>query len=342
MGVVAPERLASRRAGIDTGCILGPAVQAIVVKRRCIIDQADVPSLLADWSIRTIETVCATGRVETDRYDFKRQLPDGETLTKLCCSFANSAGGFVVVGVREDGGGFSPTGMPPDTRIAESFGQKLRADPSIPYEPPKPIAVPETVNVIYVFHIPQSPKRPHLPMDRDKRYFWKRTNAGCEQMTLEEVRSLFLDYEGRRRLLALLYWHINSFRITASLATSLSIGKMPPPGPDINGIDQIVPDLWPLLHDHPELIDLLFSVRLWARAMAEDASLARLHMATVGKDVKPTFLGEYVKNMAERGRRGVELADALLATLDTKFEIEPSLRYQPSGTVAALIRDAEY
>jgi hypothetical protein len=301
-----------------------------------------VPSELSDWNFEVIEEICATGRVETDRYDFKRMLPNGEALTKLCCAFANSLGGFIIVGVREESGSFKPFGIAPDLNIATTFGQKFRADPSILYEPPKAIEVPGSDNVIYVFHILRSDSRPHLPADRDKRFFWKRTSSGCEQMSLEEVRSLFIDYEGRRRLIALLYWHINSFRITADLATSLSNGKTPPPGPDIEGIERIIPEVWPLLHDEHDIVDRLMSVRHWAKSMAADAAHIRMQCTNTLGIVRTQAINSYVKLAADKGRRGTELADHLLAALDEKFGTEASLHYRPSPQVVALMRDSEY
>ena len=158
----------------------------------------------------------------------------------------------------------------------------------------------------YVFHVPQSEFRPHWPMDRDKRYFWKRTNAGCEQMTLEEIRALFLDTEGRRRLVALLYWHIQTFRITAELAKTLSTGKVPPPSPDIDVIDQIIPDLWPLLHGDPELVDLLLKQfarrKSYQRKFGMDCfrSLFSLSAASLRQRLIPDCFADHQKRAADR------------------------------------------
>ena len=54
--------------------------------------------------------------------------------------------------------------------------------------PPNVISIPDSKNKIYVFEIPKSPKRPHIPSQTEKRYFYKRHGSNCTQMTLEEIR----------------------------------------------------------------------------------------------------------------------------------------------------------
>lgn len=60
-----------------------------------------VPESADGWTYDLIKEFAATGQVETDHHDFKHQLPDGDALTKACCAFANSLGGFMVVGVKQ-------------------------------------------------------------------------------------------------------------------------------------------------------------------------------------------------------------------------------------------------
>src|SRR5207247_507807 len=137
--------------------------------------------------------------------DFKFNLPDAGNLTKICCAFANSQGGFVVVGVKELAGGFHVEGIAPDGELAKRFADKLHAVPSIDFSSPRDISVPGTSKMIYVFHIPRSAVRPHIPQAPDKGLFWKRTPGGCEHMTYDEIQEQFLRYEERREKLKLLF-----------------------------------------------------------------------------------------------------------------------------------------
>src|SRR5205814_1623657 len=150
-----------------------------------------------------IEEWCASGQVETDRHDFKYGLPPAENVTKLCCGLANSRGGFVILGVKERSGHHVPEGIDQDSEVAHDFGQKLKGDPSIYFEPPRMLHTANPSKVLYVFHVPLSGERPHYDPLAQK--FWKRTNTGSEAMTLDEIRSQFMNYEERRSLLKLLF-----------------------------------------------------------------------------------------------------------------------------------------
>jgi predicted HTH transcriptional regulator len=59
-----------------------------------------IPSTLNDWTYQTIEALCSVGQSESDRHDFKFNLAELHNATKICCAFANTFGGFIVVGVR--------------------------------------------------------------------------------------------------------------------------------------------------------------------------------------------------------------------------------------------------
>ena len=49
-----------------------------------------IPERLEDWTYKVIEGLLARNIGESDRHDFKSNLPDSITLTKICCAFANS------------------------------------------------------------------------------------------------------------------------------------------------------------------------------------------------------------------------------------------------------------
>ena len=74
---------------------------------------------------------------ETDTYDFKEKLPSAITLTKICCAFANTKGGFVIVGIKEDGPGFKIEGIDKDKDLANEFGQKPHPASTIYFDSPK-------------------------------------------------------------------------------------------------------------------------------------------------------------------------------------------------------------
>jgi hypothetical protein len=145
------------------------------------------------------------GQSESDRHDFKFNLAELHNATKICCAFANTFGGFIVVGVKDAGPAkFLVVGLEPDKELYGKFITKVKADPDIAISQPKTINIPNSSKLMYVLEIPQSPRRPHLPSPIDQRVFWKRQGSDCVQMTLEEIRYQMNTYEEKREKLALL------------------------------------------------------------------------------------------------------------------------------------------
>jgi predicted HTH transcriptional regulator len=164
-----------------------------------------VPIILGDWHFEAVKALCAAGYPESDRHDFKRNLPEPKGLTKLACAFANTFGGFIVLGVSETAKrSFEPEGIEPDGEIYGKFHAKIRAEPEIAVSYPRQIEVPNSKNVLYVLEVFQSTRRPHLSSPEDERYFWKRVGSSCRRMTLEEVRQQMLSLEEKREKLSLI------------------------------------------------------------------------------------------------------------------------------------------
>jgi hypothetical protein len=163
-----------------------------------------VPETLAGWTFETVQTLCVAGQPESDRHDFKFNLAELKNPTKICCAFANSLGGFIVVGVKDKNKIFEIIGLEPDKELYGKFLSKIKADPNIDIPQPKTIGVSGSNKLLYIFHVLQSTRRPHLPSVPDQRVFWKRQGSDCVQMTLEEIRYQMNTYEEKREKLALL------------------------------------------------------------------------------------------------------------------------------------------
>ena len=69
-----------------------------------------IPGALSEWTVDNVRSLLMQGVFESDRFDFKERLPDPKDadgklrLRKTCAAFANSAGGFLVFGVKDDRG----------------------------------------------------------------------------------------------------------------------------------------------------------------------------------------------------------------------------------------------
>lgn len=132
-----------------------------------------IPDSLDGWNYDIITQLIDNKVVENEILDFKLDLPDANTLTDLCCSFANSKGGFIILGVGETRSSFRIEGVKNDREIAHKFGQTIRAEPHIRFEIPKLIEIPNSPNVLVIFYIPSSPMKPHAPQDEQRRIFWR-------------------------------------------------------------------------------------------------------------------------------------------------------------------------
>jgi hypothetical protein len=105
------------------------------------------------------------------------------------------------LGVNSIGSRFNIEGIKDDKELSHKFGQRIRAIPTINPPLPKIISIPKKPEILAVFHIPFSEEGPHIPIDEDKRIFWKRTNKGKDYMTYDEIKMAFqrIPHEERKQ-----------------------------------------------------------------------------------------------------------------------------------------------
>ncbi|MDQ0390568.1 AlbA family DNA-binding domain-containing protein [Labrys monachus] len=141
-----------------------------------------IPETLDGWTFDVVRTLCEQLQPEGERHDFKFEFQEPCKTTKICCAFANAYGGFLVVGVRDGGPPAArPEGIRRSLEILKVLRDKVKAEPEIEIRGPRPIPVPGSEKVIYVFEVPRSERRPHLPSRKEDRVFWKRLGSQCEQ-----------------------------------------------------------------------------------------------------------------------------------------------------------------
>ena len=240
------------------------------------------PEKLDDWTYEVIEDLLNKIITETDTYDFKTNFPKDNTLTKICCAFANTKGGVVILGIKEDGPGFKIQGIDRDKDLANQFGQKLHPATTIYFDSPKIIEIPHSSKVLAVFHIPLSPERPHIPAQTDQRIFYKMTNAGNEQMTYEEIRMPFHNYEERREKLKLLH---SELVLNSGLLGSMKVKNISEMNPqslvtlDSAVITSLLSDLYTIIEKNEQLLIILNTVRNEIRAINNKIGLFLSQMA---------------------------------------------------------------
>ena len=185
-----------------------------------------IPERLEDWTYEAIKSLLEAGAFELDRFDFKETLPyptdsAGKLrLRKAIVAFANSGGGFLIFGVKDD------RSLPANERIVgitdtvefpRDFGTyPASCEPSVEWRPrATPIRIPGTSQLIHVIEILSTWRRPHAVGHEGGMYFVKRTNQGDEKMSFSEVRSAFQEAEFRRSSLSLLVSELSHMRSVA-------------------------------------------------------------------------------------------------------------------------------
>lgn len=246
-----------------------------------------VPTKLAEWSLAVVQELLGRGVFESEEFDFKQALPhksDAKAkarLTKSIAAFANSGGGFIVFGVRDE------RGLSIDDRLVgvdsgfdfpAVFGNyPAQCEPSVEWDIKNPpIGLPQAGRVLHVVQVRSTWSRPHSVPEDGRFQFPKRTNKGNEDMSYSEVKGAFQEAEYRRTKLALLISELTYIQTVASRLLS----QTPDPPPKLEGqtlhwawatrygttlLDMILGDAYSFVAEDPDVWPLLNKIRDAAR-----------------------------------------------------------------------------
>jgi hypothetical protein len=146
-----------------------------------------------------LEELRANGVGEGILYDYKLELYGGSDAEKKeflkdTSSFANTAGGHILIGVDEDQG--LPTGFPGLIEDIDKEKQRLesllrdRIEPRILGVRIQPIALANGRHVLVV-RIPRSWNFPHAVLQNKSRLIYARNSAGVHEASVDEMRAMF-------------------------------------------------------------------------------------------------------------------------------------------------------
>ena len=231
-----------------------------------------IPNTLVDWNYHLVERLVKDGFFETDRFDLKEDIPhkkdknDKERLEKSVCAFANTEGGFLVFGIKDDRSLSHKdriVGIDSNRDFPREFGDKIaNIEPHLYYEFRNPaISVPVASNIVHIVKIDQSPERPHWT---GKRELYFRTNKGNELMSYQQVKDSFLGEEQRRQKLRLLFIELLANREQCDVVTTseekisdyYSLVTL-----DSSMLQSLLVDTYPMIIKEIELVRLLISIR---------------------------------------------------------------------------------
>jgi len=239
-----------------------------------------IPKSLTDWNIPVITTLLAQGYYETEIFDFKEMLPhskdepDKMRLYKSCCAFANSSGGFLIFGVKNDLSlpiSDRLVGIVPTFDFPEHFGSYPRnCNPGIEWNFLNPPLKLDTGNVIHIVEIPRSWSAPHcIEIKNEKishllRCFPKRTNKGNEDMSYEEIRLSFLQYYEKRLKLQLLKAELQNIKKHAEeliISAPFNQSQFGKGEFSLTVIETVLADTYTILAGQQELLELFGEIR---------------------------------------------------------------------------------
>jgi len=151
------------------------------------VGEADVVQLIDDASVEGLS-------VEFKRDMYGNSDGDRKEFLKDLSSFANSAGGHLVIGVEEDQGvaiNVTPVDGNPDT-VLQRLEQIARTgvEPRIVGTQMRAVPIAGS-GFVYLIRVPRSWNPPHRVSLQNSNRFYLRSSAGAHEASVEELRAIF-------------------------------------------------------------------------------------------------------------------------------------------------------
>jgi hypothetical protein len=283
-----------------------------------------IPDTLDGWTMDIVRAIVEQGVFETDRFDFKEMLPhpsyeEGKRrLRRDLAAFANSVGGFLAFGVKDDKGLSAQeriVGLVSTHDFPEQFGNyPAGCEPSVDWTFKNPPIVCGPERVVHVVHVLPSDRRPHGLFEDGRWWFTKRTNKGTEPLSYAELRGLFTDAEQRRSNLLLFTAELERIRKLAeqqAMASSRSTDQFVGVRYNTARVEAVLPFIFGVLSGNTWLVGNVNELRNVAQEA--DAWLAGVSPYVTLDPWKQSALRQKV---AEDARRVMNSAERALTQLE--------------------------
>lgn len=222
-----------------------------------------IPQSLDEWTHAAIMELATNKASEPAAFEFKGAAilgdPNGiKSMSKAVAAFANTGGGFIIIGVGEDGNDWAPTGVVRDKEINKKVNDRIKVHPPLSYAAPVDVRFPkDPARSFYVLEIPDTDDGPYASVAERTPLFYERTHSGSEPMTWNVIRDRMVRVEERRSRSRLLLHELDQQLGVARLHILISAKETEPNFGmfETAAIQRMLDDLHALIADNAHLVE---------------------------------------------------------------------------------------
>lgn len=300
-----------------------------------------IPNKLKDWNFGIVRKLIEEGLFETEKFDFKKDIPHKndnigkERLEKSVCAFANTEGGFLIFGIKDDKSlsvDERIIGIDPKRDFPREIGDKImNVEPLIYYDfKNPPLHIPKNEEIIHIIEIPKSTNRPHIT---SKKEFYYRTNKGNVPMNYHQIKNSFVYEERRKEKLKLLIGELLKNKEYAKLAIVPQVEikkRIALSFLDQNVLQYILIDAENIIEDK-KIINKLMFIKEKIRILNEEMRLVQMKWVS-GGGISKKKLRIVNEQINKEARLLIQWIDELLEILGNKYdELKSLMKFENGG-----------
>jgi hypothetical protein len=257
---------------------------------------------LDDWDLNTVRLAASHSYFETEYLELKESISTNsdpnkrDRLAKTCAAFANSNGGYLVFGVKNVKGitaDESICGVDLNYDFPEHFGvYPSKCSPSVTWIFKRPAIVLDKNKLVHVVFVPKSWNSPHAFQFSDGQLaFPKRTNKGNENMSVEEIKMMYLNQYEKRIRLQLLKSELSELKIVAAQIGNADVANdgsfFSTATFELSVINSVLAETYVLISQNQKLLSSLNQVRFHVRVMNSVMQMFFQRLTESGMDPRP-------------------------------------------------------
>lgn len=176
----------------------------MIAPKKKLSEKYGLPENVEDWRLSTIEKLILSKANENAYFDYKEDLPPAKNreankhLREIFLAFANSSGGYLIYGVRDNPASPSDIiGISDSSKFLERIQNLLNdCEPHLDWRPSPPLLA-ESGNLVYVLQI-NSTENLHYSKQENREHAgfvfpYRNQGGGMGKMTYPMIKDFFLN-----------------------------------------------------------------------------------------------------------------------------------------------------